>query len=61
MVTRIVGGLGEINYLPLPEDDPKQRNPDITRAKSLLGWEPSVNLETGLEKTAAWMARALNA
>jgi dTDP-glucose 4,6-dehydratase len=60
MVSKIVGGSGEINFLTLPEDDPKQRNPDITRAKSLLGWEPSIALEIGIEKTAAWMAKALN-
>mgnify|MGYP002654649971 FL=1 len=60
MVTRIVGGSGEMSFLPLPEDDPKQRNPDITRAKTLLGWEPSVALETGIEKTASWMAKALS-
>ena len=60
MVTRIVGGSGEMNFLPLPEDDPKQRNPDITRAKTLLGWVPSVALETGIEKTASWMAKALS-
>jgi nucleoside-diphosphate-sugar epimerase len=60
MVSKIVGGSGEIKFLELPEDDPKQRNPDITRARSLLGWEPSVPLETGIEKTAAWMAKALN-
>jgi nucleoside-diphosphate-sugar epimerase len=60
IVTKIVGGSCEINFLALPEDDPKQRNPDITRAKSLLGWEPSVALETGIEKTAAWMSSKLN-
>jgi dTDP-glucose 4,6-dehydratase len=60
MVTSIVGGAGEMNFLPLPEDDPKQRNPDITRAKTLLGWEPSVSLESGIEKTASWMAKALS-
>jgi dTDP-glucose 4,6-dehydratase len=60
MVTRIVSGSGEMKFLPLPEDDPKQRNPDITRAKTLLGWEPSVALETGIEKTASWMAKALS-
>jgi dTDP-glucose 4,6-dehydratase len=60
MVTRIVGGSGEMKFLPLPEDDPKQRNPSITRAKTLLGWEPSVALETGIEKTASWMAKALS-
>ena len=38
-------------YEPLPEDDPKQRRPDISRAKKLLGWEPKVKLEDGLRKT----------
>lgn len=60
MVSKIVGGSGAINFLPLPEDDPKQRNPDIKRAKSFLGWEPSVTLEDGIDKTAAWMAKSLN-
>jgi dTDP-glucose 4,6-dehydratase len=40
-----------ITYLPLPQDDPKQRKPDITKARTLLGWEPKVDLEEGLEKT----------
>jgi dTDP-glucose 4,6-dehydratase len=60
MVTNIVGGSGEVNFLPLPEDDPKQRNPDITKAKTLLGWEPSVALEAGIDKTASWMAKAIS-
>jgi dTDP-glucose 4,6-dehydratase len=58
-VKEIVGGTGEINLLPLPEDDPKQRNPDISRARSVLGWEPTVSLEVGLEKTAKWMSANL--
>jgi dTDP-glucose 4,6-dehydratase len=37
--------------LPLPKDDPKQRQPDITRARTLLNWEPKVSLEEGLKKT----------
>jgi len=41
----------EIIYEPLPEDDPKQRRPDISKAKRLLGWEPKVNLEEGLRYT----------
>lgn len=41
----------KITYLPLPQDDPKQRKPDISRAKSLLNWEPEIDLETGLQKT----------
>jgi dTDP-glucose 4,6-dehydratase len=58
-VKEIVGGTGEIKLLPLPEDDPKQRNPDISRARSVLGWEPTVSLEVGLEKTAKWMSARL--
>jgi dTDP-glucose 4,6-dehydratase len=59
LVKEIVGGTGEIEFLALPEDDPKQRNPDITRARSIFGWEPSVALEEGLSKTALWMASRL--
>ena len=40
--------------LPLPVDDPKTRQPDITRARTLLGWEPRVTLEQGLVKTIAY-------
>lgn len=43
-----------IAHEPLPQDDPKRRNPDITKAKKLLGWEPKVHLEEGLEKTIAY-------
>lgn len=50
-----------IQFVPLPKDDPKQRCPDITRAKNLLGWTPEVDLVTGLTKTVAyyreWQAR----
>jgi UDP-glucuronate decarboxylase len=41
----------KLNYLPLPSDDPKQRKPDISLAKSTLLWEPRINLEDGLSKT----------
>ena len=41
----------EITYKPLPQDDPKQRQPDITKAKTLLGWEPTIPLQQGLELT----------
>jgi len=47
----IVGSKSTIDYKPLPVDDPKQRRPDITRARTLLGWEPKVALKEGLEKT----------
>lgn len=45
-----------VRYLPLPEDDPKQRQPNIERAKSLLGWEPKVQLAEGLKKTVNYFA-----
>jgi UDP-glucuronate decarboxylase len=48
---KLVGGKSKIVYKPLPADDPKQRRPDITRARTLLGWEPKVQLEEGLIKT----------
>jgi len=46
--------------VPLPSDDPKQRQPDIALAKAKLGWEPKVNLEDGLKETISYFARALN-
>jgi dTDP-glucose 4,6-dehydratase len=51
LVLKLLGSKNEIVYRPLPQDDPKQRRPDITRAKKLLGWEPKVDLETGLRQT----------
>ena len=51
MILRLTGSKSCIVHEPLPEDDPKQRRPDITLAKKILGWEPKVNLETGLRKT----------
>jgi UDP-glucuronate decarboxylase len=51
MVIRLTGSASKIVHLPLPRDDPKQRRPDITKAKGLLGWEPKVPLEEGLERT----------
>jgi nucleoside-diphosphate-sugar epimerase len=41
-------------FHPLPEDDPKQRQPDITKAKTLLGWEPVVTLEEGMGRTVEY-------
>ena len=40
-----------ITHVPLPKDDPRQRCPDITKAKTILGWSPTINLNTGLAKT----------
>jgi dTDP-glucose 4,6-dehydratase len=50
-IIRMTGATSRIIYKPLPTDDPKQRRPDITRARTLLGWEPTVALEEGLVKT----------
>jgi dTDP-glucose 4,6-dehydratase len=50
-IIAISGSKSQIVYKPLPEDDPKVRRPDITRARTLLGWEPRVPLEEGLVKT----------
>ena len=51
MVTANTPGASEIEYLPLPPDDPTRRQPDITRAREILGWEPTVSLQVGLAKT----------
>jgi len=53
-VIEVTGSRSEIVYEALPTDDPKQRRPDITRARALLGWEPKVQLEEGLIKTIAY-------
>src|SRR4026209_1135501 len=50
-IIRMTGSTSKIVYRPLPTDDPKQRRPDITRARTLLKWEPKVHLEEGLVKT----------
>jgi len=52
-VQRMVNPDAELQYKPLPQDDPKRRKPDISRAKTLLGWSPTVPLNQGLEQTIA--------
>ena len=60
-IIRMTGSDSSIDYLPLPEDDPVQRQPIISRAKSLLNdWEPKVELEEGLERTIAYFKQLLN-
>ena len=56
-VIRLVGSTSRIVYRPLPVDDPKQRRPDISRARTLLNWEPTVGLEDGLLNTIRYFRR----
>ena len=58
-VLRLTGSGSKLIHMPLPQDDPKQRRPDITKAKQLLNWEPAVALEQGLERTIAYFRKAL--
>jgi nucleoside-diphosphate-sugar epimerase len=57
IVTSRLGSGGKIVYLPLPEDDPVRRKPDITLAREQLSWEPTVSLDEGIDLTAEWFRR----
>ena len=59
-VIALTGSRSNIVYRPLPQDDPMQRCPDITRARAVLGWEPSVALDDGLARTIAYFERLLS-
>jgi nucleoside-diphosphate-sugar epimerase len=54
IIKKLTGSKSEIVFCPLPQDDPKKRNPDITKAKEKLGWEPKIKLEDGLQRTIKW-------
>jgi dTDP-glucose 4,6-dehydratase len=54
LVLEITGSSSGITFLPLPQDDPKQRKPDIRKARTLLGWEPKVELREGLHKSLSY-------
>jgi len=54
LIIKITGSRSEIIYRPLPADDPRQRQPDITKAKNILQWEPKIGIEDGLARTIAW-------
>jgi dTDP-glucose 4,6-dehydratase len=60
-VLQVTGSSSRISYEPLPVDDPKQRRPDIGKAKRLLGWEPKVDLETGLRMSLDYFREAVSA
>jgi dTDP-glucose 4,6-dehydratase len=60
-IIALVGSKSSLVYRPLPVDDPKQRQPDITRARTLLGWEPKVGLEDGLKKTVGYFKAKVEA
>ncbi|HEX9859574.1 MAG TPA: SDR family NAD-dependent epimerase/dehydratase, partial [Nitrospirota bacterium] len=59
-IIRLTGSKSRIIEKPLPEDDPKVRQPDITKAKALLGWEPKVGIEEGLANTLGYFRKKLN-
>jgi UDP-glucuronate decarboxylase len=60
MVLAKVGSSSEVSYEPLPSDDPRQRQPDIGRAKALLGWQPNIPLDDGLDRTIAYFRELLD-
>ncbi|MBI1889735.1 MAG: SDR family oxidoreductase [Burkholderiales bacterium] len=59
LVIELTGSSSSIEYRPLPHDDPRQRQPDIRRAKTLLDWEPSVDLQSGLQQTISYFRKLL--
>jgi UDP-glucuronate decarboxylase len=58
-VIDLTGSSSQIEHRPLPQDDPQQRKPDITKAKEILGWEPTIALEAGLKRTIAYFDELL--
>jgi UDP-glucuronate decarboxylase len=59
-ILKITGSRSKLEFRPLPQDDPKQRQPDITFARTAMGWEPKVRLEDGLRRTAAYFQQLLD-
>jgi dTDP-glucose 4,6-dehydratase len=58
-IIRITGTKSTIEYRPLPADDPKVRQPDISRAKKILGWEPRVQFDEGIKQTIEYFRESL--
>ncbi len=59
LILKVTGSRSELCYEALPQDDPKQRCPDITKARTLLGWEPKIDLETGLRLSLDYFKKAV--
>ena len=59
VILKLTDSKSKLIYKELPNDDPKQRKPDITKAKEKLNWEPKVDLETGLSLTIDWIKKEL--
>ncbi len=59
-VLKVTGSASELEYAPLPKDDPKRRCPDISLARQLLNWQPRISLETGLSQTVEYYRRLLS-
>jgi dTDP-glucose 4,6-dehydratase len=59
LVLQVTGSKSRVRFDPLPQDDPKQRQPDISKAKRLLGWEPKIDLRTGLELSLEYFRQAV--
>jgi UDP-glucuronate decarboxylase len=57
MITKLTGSPSKIVSMPLPADDPKQRQPNISRARTQLGWEPRIHLEDGLKATISYFSQ----
>ena len=60
LVIRLTGAKAKIDFKPLPSDDPRQRQPDIEKARKVLSWEPKIQLEEGLTNTIAYFDRLLS-
>ncbi|BAL99588.1 MULTISPECIES: UDP-glucuronic acid decarboxylase family protein [Caldilinea] len=59
LINELTGNPAGIRFEPLPKDDPKQRQPDISKARRVLGWEPKVDLRTGMTQTVEWFKAQL--
>jgi dTDP-glucose 4,6-dehydratase len=60
-INELTGNPGGIRFEPLPKDDPRQRQPDITKARAILQWQPKVGLDDGMARTVEWFQQRLKA